>query len=175
MNISFLPRDISNLICLFCWDAPFELCVERSEIVYEALSFRIPDFLIRQVRYDWRTFQIITGGLLKFDPYCKPSEFFREDVIFLILSLLDFRRKNVRLYGSRLQWLKRIVLDWRSVVDFSQFFFKLSAIWIIYGEEENFFYPVSFPIVYLFQFIWTGRRAARFGANFRSKSNGGLP
>ena len=125
MNISFLPRDISNLICLFCWDAPFELCVERSEIVYEALSFRIPDFLIRQVRYDWRTFQIITGGLLKFDPYCKPSEFFREDVIFLILSLLDFRRKNVRLYGSRLQWLKRIVLDWRSVVDFSQFFFQV--------------------------------------------------
>ena len=122
MSVSELPRDLLNLVCSFCWDADLNQCRIRADQVCEALNYQVPSFLIRAVRYDWRDFKMRPGGLLVFDPHCSPTTFFREDIMFMILSILDFLKRDVRKYGSRMQWLKRIVLDWRAAQDFAIFF-----------------------------------------------------
>ena len=42
-----------------------------------------------------------------------------------MLQLLDFRRRNVKLHGSRNRWMRRIKSDWTTIISFSGFYLEL--------------------------------------------------
>ena len=43
------------------------------------------------------------------------GELFDDDALYVFLLSLDFRRKNVKMFGARQVWLNRIVTSWRCV------------------------------------------------------------
>ena len=52
-----------------------------------------------------------------FNAALPPHEWFREDICYMTLQLLDFRRRNVKAHGNRLRWMCRLKNDWTTLTD----------------------------------------------------------
>ena len=125
MQIRSLPLVLRDLITEYAWDKKAHESFLLACIASEVNEWDIPDVFIRHYHFDWRHMLTAASPLVVFDASIQPSEWFREDVCFLLLQMLDFRRKNVKCDGSRLTWMRRLSADWTTIVPFSKFYLKL--------------------------------------------------
>ena len=125
MHIRNLPLVLRDLITQFAWDKKAHETFLLACIATEVNEWGIPDVFIRHYHYDWKRMVGAVSPLVVFNAGIRPCDWFREDVCFLLLQMLDFRRKTVKIDGSRLTWMRRLRDDWTTIVPFSAYYLRL--------------------------------------------------
>ena len=114
-----LPTDLVDLVCRFAYNASLKDTKFSLDWAIQALSWDVPDFLVCSGDYDWTKLRRKPSPLVAFDPTVPPTDWFREDLMCIVLDMLDFRRSEVKQFGNRFQWRKRISADWKHVAGFT--------------------------------------------------------
>ena len=107
-----LPPDLQNIVCLFAYNTTLG-CVKRSLALYLVIrSMHLPFFFYKRRIWCWHERKFIKNPMTEFVPIetvgGKISELFDDDGFYCFLLALDFRRKKVRMFGSREKWLHRL-------------------------------------------------------------------
>lgn len=125
MKIIDLPLVLRDLITQFAWDKKAHETFLLACIASEVNEWNIPEVFIRHYHFDWRYMVGAVSPLLVFNASIEPCQWFREDVCFLLLQMLDFRRTQVKRDGSRISWMRRLRDDWTTIVPFSAYYLRL--------------------------------------------------
>ena len=119
-----LPSDLNDLITYFAWGMRYNDVFLRACIACEVNNWDLPEMFIRKHRTDWSLIAI-ESPLRIFSPQFSPESWFRMDFVFMLLDMLDFRRKDVREHGDRASWVRRLTDDWTTVHAFNKFYMKM--------------------------------------------------
>ena len=65
-------------------------------IATEVNHWSIPEVFIRRHHFDWHEMRSAVSPLRVFNAGIPPEDWFREDICFMLLQMLDFRRKPVQ-------------------------------------------------------------------------------
>ena len=125
MRIGSLPLVLQDLITELAWGKNAHETFLLACIATEVNHWNIPEVFIRMHFFDWRDMRGRQSPLKVFNACLAPAEWFRDDVCYLMLQMLDFRRKKVKIEGSRLMWMRRLRDDWTNIVPFSAFYLRL--------------------------------------------------
>ena len=101
MRIRALPLVLQDLVTEFAWGKSAHETFLLACIAAEVNHWNIPDVFIRLHYFDWKGMCERQSPLKVFNACLDPSEWFRDDVCFLLLHMLDFRKKSVKVDGSR--------------------------------------------------------------------------
>ena len=136
MSLKDLPLVLRDLITVFAWGKKSHESFLIACIASEVNHWSIPEVFIRRHHFDWQEMRSAVSPLQVFNASISPEDWFREDICFQLLQMLDFRRKSVRAHGDRRSWMKRLRRDWTTIVPFSEFYSGLladDANWKQYG------------------------------------------
>ena len=126
VNLNVLPTVLQQLVIEFAYNMPLPVVLDSLDTVLDIIDMDLPFFFFRPKIWSWHFNSFLPNPVFKFMPiqYYNNlySELFDEDAMCCLLLGLDFRRRNVRLFGSRQIWLDRILHHWRSVEPFAAFF-----------------------------------------------------
>ena len=126
VKLSILPDVLQDLVIQFAFDMPKEQVLDSLEIILDIISMQLPFFFFRPKIWSWHYNNFLPNPIFSFMPieYYNGlySELFDDDALYCLLLGLDFRRKNVRMFGTRQQWLNRIVSSWRSIEPFAAYY-----------------------------------------------------
>ena len=96
------------------------------ETVLAIIHMELPFFFFREKIWSWHYNEFLTNPVRTFLPieyyngrYC---ELFDDDAMFCLLLGLDFRRRSVKMFGSRQRWLDRIMRSWKCVEPFGAYY-----------------------------------------------------
>jgi hypothetical protein len=114
-----LPDVLQDLVLMFAFNVPKSQVVESLDVILSIIDMDLPFFFFRTKIWSWHYNRYLSNPVFRFMPIeyynGRYSEIFDDDAMFCLLIGLDFRRKNVRMFGSRQKWLDRIVTTWRCV------------------------------------------------------------
>ena len=125
MTIQSLPLVLQDLITGFAWDTGCYASYLMAAVACEVNTWDIPEMFVKRYAWCWRDMRLHVSPLKVFDAQIPPSDWFREDLCYLMLQLLDFRRSSVKLHGSRVRWMRRLKSDWTTIIPFSSFYLEL--------------------------------------------------
>ena len=118
-NFSVLPTDLQNIVLDFAYNLERDAIVRSLETILEIKTMHIPFFFFRKSIWSWFFRKYVPNPINVFLPIeligGRYNDLFDEDSMYCLLLGLDFRRRNVRLLGSREDWLNRIYTSWRAV------------------------------------------------------------
>ena len=119
VKLTDLPDVLQDLVLLYAFNLPKQQVLESLGVMLDIVDMKLPFFFFRRKIWSWQYNNFLPNPVFSFMPieyyngrFC---ELFDDDAMFCLLLGLDFRRKNVRLFGSREKWLNRIVTSWRCV------------------------------------------------------------
>ena len=126
VNFSVLPSVLQDLVLDFAFNLPKTDVLESLNVILSIIDMDLPFFFFRESIWSWHYNKFLPNPVFSFMPihYYNGiySELFDDDALCCLLLGLDFRRRNVRMFGSRQRWLDRIVRCWRCVEPFAAFF-----------------------------------------------------
>lgn len=134
-----LPTVLVDLITDFAWAMSFDDVFIRACIAVEVNNWQLPEMFIRKHRTDWTLLGNHQSPLRIFSPRFTPDSWFRFDMVYMLLDMLDFRRKDVREHGDRESWVRRMQTDWTNIHSFNKFYMKMictEANWKKYGLRD---------------------------------------
>ena len=121
-----LPDVLQDLVLMFAFNVPKSQVVESLDVILSIIDMDLPFFFFRTKIWSWHYNRYLPNPVFRFMPIeyynGRYSEIFDDDAMFCLLIGLDFRRKNVRMFGSRQKWLDRIVTTWRCVEPFAAYY-----------------------------------------------------
>ena len=83
-------------------------------------------FFFRDKIWSWEYGRFLTTPLKVFMPIEYYGGFYRDlfddDCTYYLLLCLDFRRRPVKMFGSRIDWQNRFAQTWRTVEPFAAFY-----------------------------------------------------
>ena len=116
VKLSSLPDVLQDLVLEFAFNLPKDQVLGSLQVI---LDMKLPFFFFREKIWSWEWKHFLPNPVFSFFPIeyynGRFDELFDDDAMFCLLLGLDFRRRNVRLFGSRQKWLNRIVTSWRCV------------------------------------------------------------
>ena len=119
VKLSVLPAVLQDLVLEFAFNMPRDKILTSLAVVLDIVDMNLPFFFFRDKIWSWHYNIFLPNPVFNFMPieyyngrFC---ELFDDDAMFCLLLGLDFRRRNVRMFGSRQKWLNRIVTSWRCV------------------------------------------------------------
>ena len=119
IKLSILPDVLQDLVLKYAFNLPKDQVLGSLDVILDILNMHLPFFFFRRKIWSWHYNNFLPNPVFCFMPieyyngrFC---ELFDDDAMFCLLLGLDFRRRNVRLFGSRQRWLDRIVTSWRCV------------------------------------------------------------
>ena len=119
VKLSILPDVLQDIVLKYAFNMPKAAILRSLHTILGILEMQLPFFFFRQKIWSWHYNRFLPNPVFAFMPieyynsrYC---ELFDDDALYCLLLGLDFRRKNVRMFGSRGAWLNRIVTSWRCV------------------------------------------------------------
>ena len=123
-----LPHVLEDLVYKFAWNMPKE-DVQRSLCTYiEIKEWKLPFWFFHNRIWSWHYNRYLDNPLDKFEPIeyygGRFRELFNDDAVYCFLIGLDFRMKNVRMFGPRRLWEARLLNSWR-VMDALSTFYKM--------------------------------------------------
>ena len=136
MRLQSLPLVLQDLVTGFAWGKGAHETYLLASIAVEVNRWSIPDVFIRRHWFDWTEMCTAQSPLEVFNARIQPCDWFREDICFMLLQMLDFRRKPVKAYGNRMMWMRRLREDWTAIVPCSEFYSELlsnDSNWKSYG------------------------------------------
>ena len=116
-----LGEDLADIVCDFAFKCRYRAFFYSLRQYLIIRCFRVPDHCLKRRLYSpvYRT--LCLNPLKVFEPienFGSYRELFDWDTIYMLLWQLDFRRRIVKVYGSRGSWHIRFALNWTSVLDF---------------------------------------------------------
>jgi len=119
LKLTILPDVLQDLVLQFAFNLPKQQVLDSLDVILDILDMQLPFFFFREKIWSWECNNFLPNPVFSFMPIeyynGRFGELFDDDAMFCLLLGLDFRRKNVRLFGSRQKWLDRIVTSWRCV------------------------------------------------------------
>ena len=119
VKLSILPDVLQDLVIQYAFNMPKDQVLKSLQTILDILDMELPFFFFREKIWSWEFNVFLPNPVFSFMPieyyngrYC---ELFDDDAMYCLLLGLDFRRKNVKMFGSRQKWLNRIVTSWRCV------------------------------------------------------------
>ena len=126
LKLDGLPDDLQNLVLDFAFNLPRDAILDSLHIILSIIDMDLPFFFFREKIWSWQYTMFLPNPVYSFMPiqYYNNlySELFDDDALYCLLLGLDFRRSNVRMFGSRQRWLDRIVTSWRCVEPFAAYY-----------------------------------------------------
>ena len=121
-----LPPDLQNIVCMFAYNTTLAL-VKRSVAIYLVIrSMNLPFFFFKLRIWCWHERKFIKNPLDEFVPIetvgGRIGDLFDDDGMYCFLLALDFRRKKVKMFGSRERWLHRLASNWCTVEPFAAYY-----------------------------------------------------
>ena len=114
-----LPDVLQDLVLMFAYNLPKAQVLKSLEVILSIIDMDLPFFFFRTKIWSWQYNHYLPNPVFSFMPIeyynGRYGELFDDDAMFCLLLGLDFRRKNVRMFGTQQKWLDRIVLSWRCV------------------------------------------------------------
>lgn len=125
-NLSFLPPELVDLVCMFAYNLPHAAVVKSANEMCCILDMNMPFFFFRKRIWCWQYAKYLTNPLSRFLPIeyfgGRYTSLFDEDVMYYFLLSLDFRRRKVKVFGSRTRWLDRFLSSWRTFEPFGAYY-----------------------------------------------------
>ena len=125
-KIGDLPLVLQDLVLQFAYNMPREQVLDSLEVILDIKAMQLPFFFFKELIWSWHYASFLPNPIHCFTPIAYFGgtylDLFDNDAFFCFLIGLDFRRKNVRCFGSRIHWLDRLCTTWKSVRPFSYFF-----------------------------------------------------
>ena len=126
VKLCSLPDDLQDIVLFFAFNMPKSQVLTSLRIVLDIQDMRLPFFFFRHKIWSWHYNVFLPNPVYTFMPIeyynGRCCELFDDDAMYCLLLGLDFRRKNVKLFGSRQTWRDRIVTSWRCVEPLAAFY-----------------------------------------------------
>lgn len=126
LKLSVLPVVLQDIVIDYAFNVPKQAFLDSLDIILSIVDMKLPFFFFRPRIWSWHYSRFLPNPCFSFMPieYYNGlySELFDDDALYCLLLSLDFRRKNVRLFGSRQRWLSRILNSWRAIEPFAAFY-----------------------------------------------------
>ena len=126
VNISVLPTDLQDLVMLFCFNLPLSAVRNGVDMILDIKDMSLPFFFFREKIWSWEYSRFLPSPTKEWMPIEYFGGFYRDlfddDSLYYLLLCLDFRRRSVRMFGGRQQWLDRFSHSWRSFEPFAAFY-----------------------------------------------------
>ena len=121
-----LGPDLQNIVCMFAYNTSLG-SVKHSLKVYGVVrSMNLPFFFFKPEIWYWHERRFIKNPMKSFVPLetvgGRVSDLFDDDAMYCFLLALDFRRKKVRMFGTRERWLHRLTSNWCTVEPFAAYY-----------------------------------------------------
>ena len=125
-KINVLPDVLQDLVFSFAFNLPKDDVLDSLDVILGIIDMDLPFFFFRESIWSWHYAKFLPNPIFSFMPINyyggAYGDLFDEDAMCCLLLGLDFRRKNVRMFGSRQRWLDRIIRCWRCVEPLAAFF-----------------------------------------------------
>ena len=116
-----LGEDLADIVCDFAFKCRYSEVFYSLRWYLKILCFRFPEHLMNRRLYSPKYRRVLPNPLIVFEPiqnFGSYRDLFDWSTVYMLLWQLDFRRKIVRVYGSRGSWHTRFALDWKNVLEF---------------------------------------------------------
>ena len=121
-----LPTDLQEIVYMFAFNLPKAAVLSSLHTILEISKWKLPFWFVNRWIWSWHYRTYLLNPLISFMPieYFDGvyHDIFDLDVIYSFLLSLDFRRKNVRAFGSRKLWETRILVSWRTMESLSYYY-----------------------------------------------------
>ena len=105
LYLSVLPDDLQDLVFKFAYGLPKEQVLCSLYALLDIIDMQLPFFFFRKKIWSWDLKKFLHNPVWVFEPMeyydGNFNSLFDDDAMYCLLLGLDFRRKNVRLFGSR--------------------------------------------------------------------------
>ena len=138
-----MPPELVEIICMFAYNLPRADVMRSVNEMCCILDMNMPFFFFRERIWCWQYAKHMNSPLSCFMPIeyfgGRFTSLFDEDVMYYFLLSLDFRRRNVRVFGSRTRWLDRFLTSWRTFEPFGAYYKMLmrSKTTVLKRREHN--------------------------------------
>lgn len=126
VKLSVLPTVLQQMVLEFAFNMPKAQVLDSLTIILSISDMHLPFFFFRPKIWSWEFARFLPNPVFEFMPieYYNGlySELFDDDALYCLLLGLDFRRRNVKMFGSRQHWLNRIVGSWRAIEPFAAYY-----------------------------------------------------
>lgn len=145
-NFADLGEDLADIVCDFAFLCRYSEFFYSLKRYLEILCFRIPEHLLNRRLYSPKYRRVVPNPLKVFEPiqnFGSYRDLFDWSTVYMLLWQLDFRRKIVRVYGSRGSWHVRFALDWKNVLEFVIYYRTLVCL----PDYVKVFKPTLLPMI----------------------------
>ena len=108
-----LGEDLANIVCEFAFTCRYNALFYSLKCYLQIMCFRVPEHLLKRRIYSPKYRRVLPNPLFVFEPiqnFGSYRDLFDWSTVYMLLWQLDFRRKIVRVYGSRGSWHTRFAL-----------------------------------------------------------------
>ena len=128
-KVNELPLVLQDIVYMFAYNLPKTAVQYNLQTLLEINSWQLPFFFFRTKIWSWHWKTFLPNPCKEFMPieyYCGTFRaIFDEDAVYCFLLGLDFRMRNVRAFGNRAQWERRILQSWRHMDSLANFYWMV--------------------------------------------------
>ena len=126
MSFEELPKVLKNLVCEFAFATSWRQTRKSLEMCEKVANYGFSPLFLRRQMWSWACGTFFPSPLVVFRPISRLtgrwSDMIDWHAVNELLYRLDYRRKVVRMGGTRHQWFEKFRADWLNVRQFDQFY-----------------------------------------------------
>ena len=126
MGFEELPTDLKNLVCGFAYAQNWSKTKSSLQTCEKIASYNISPVFLRLQMWSWAYCAFLPNPLNVFEPICQYTGRWSDMVdwhaVNELMHRLDFRRRIVRMGGTRRQWFRKFKENWLNIVQFDTFY-----------------------------------------------------
>ena len=126
LNLSILPPELQEIVMMYTYNLPLKSVKRSLDTIMYILDMKLPFFFLKRNIWSWHYHAFLPNPCRVFLPieYFTGNyiDIFEDDTLYSLLLGLDFRRREVRKFGSRNLWMRRLCTCWKAVESFSSYY-----------------------------------------------------
>ena len=126
MSFEKLPKVLKNVVCEFAFDCNWAKTGSSLRMCEKIASYKISPVFLRPQMWSWSFGEFLPTPLDVFLPIHqftgRWSDIVDWHAVNEMLYRLDYRRKFVRIAGTRREWFQKFRENWLNICLFDQFF-----------------------------------------------------
>ncbi|MAD46762.1 MAG: hypothetical protein CMH98_17345 [Oceanospirillaceae bacterium] len=126
MTFYRLPNDLKNIVCGFAWKSSWEETQSSLDMCVTVKDYQISPVFLRRDMWSWTFASFLPNPMVEFMPIQKFTGRWHDLIdwhaVNELLFRLDYRRKVVRMAGTRAEWFRRFKQNWLQIALFDTFY-----------------------------------------------------
>ena len=127
MSFPDLPVVLQDLVIDFAWKMHADVVRKNVDDILVIKNFNLPGLFLRGFLFDPRICKHVTSPLLVYTPFWEFKKLFNTFRIQELLYSLDFRKRIVRVAGTRYDWMNSFEEHYVNILQFGMFYKMLLA------------------------------------------------